>query len=468
MSTYDAINAAYGAGSATDLALQYRKKAREDQYKQDVGTFTKVRLDEANQAAQDATAAQDAIVQAQAQKRIDDQNKSIDDAATSAKLAHKAKRDEAKRLLLKNGFDGTNDQLEALLDNGEAVASANDFNTLTSQIKLKKGASAVAQVKALRDLAFDPNKHFSGITSARVGEHGAVDPKLLAETYKKEIIDQRPDYQNAGDLAYLKKLHESEGDRSAIEALLPNGTDAIDVAQTAAQKRVEDQRKLEANSLTNWQRMLATSQDKSSGYANMFDINQLKREGAVADLDKKLATARSIASGHDATRKDIEYFRQKSIDARLSETLMSAVTTNPMAVLNPDFRAKLVELQRTSPAAAAQIARIAGINLVGIDAGVNRKTLSTETSITPGLSVGGFQLTGDKTGKTSELSDLSDEEIERNFGIAAPYKNGAKKLKGPKQPAGGSPMKQNPKDGKWRSIVGGVVKTYNATTGKWE
>lgn len=442
MSTYDAINAAYGAGGATDLALQYRKKAREDQYKQDVGTFTKVRLDEANQAAAAAAAEQDAAVQEQVQKRINDETSAADSIKRKVSDANEVRKQQVMNAFLESWGDTPENRIKAqkLIDDGSKIVAGDNASVISfvnSNLN-NKHKNRNEQAKILRDYALSAPLA-AGFTESRTGSTGAMDSKTLAEAYKKEILDQRPDYQNAGDLAYLKKLHESEGDRSAIESLLPRGTDAIDVAQTAAQKRVEDQRKLEAGSLTNWQRMIATSTDKSKSYDWNADILSRKQkfQERMKGLDR--ANARTIQGMKGSQQQQLEQFKRAAMANENAKQRAELAALN--AIMNiPAYRKQYEDLSQNDPAGAERMLQVITMsNPALIAQGYRGKITEKTTQTSGGIDLPVVGNVGGSTSTTYAPSVASTADIDKAIGLFNTYKRDGKKPKKHITPASETP-----------------------------
>lgn len=376
-----------------DLALKYRKAAREDQYKQDVGTFNKARLDEANQAAQAAAAAKDAEVQADAQRLADEEARNAEEAARLQSAVVNYQRESTIKAARESGM--TEDQIADVLKRGDAVSNAEDAKALIDSavnpkiLPGKKGTGVAAQ-RALFEYLTNPQRKAAAYagTGEKTETRGAVNPKILAEAYKKKIIDTSPDYMDAGDIAYLQKLRESEGDRSAIEAILPKGTDAIDTAQIAAQKRIED-RYLKAQSPAMRQQLalIAGSTDKAMSREGQWDMQYaLRKMKDEADMARTKARIQGMLAAHgmdNAARERIAVYVQNMTTGRSQDALSTTIMTNPTILGSPKMQASVGKMLGLNPSqwkVAAQA--MANVLVPGFNQGAPETTLGVAT--TPG------------------------------------------------------------------------------------
>lgn len=376
-----------------DLALKYRKTAREDQYKQDVGTFNKARLDEANQAAQAAAAAKDAEVQADAQRLADEEARNAEEAARLQKAVVDSQREATIKAAREAKIP--EDQLADILKRGDAVSDAAGAEALiksTVNPKMLKGAkgTGVAAQRALFEYLTNPQRKAAAYagTGEKTETRGAVNPKILAEAYKKKIIDTSPDYMDAGDIAYLQKLRESEGDRSAIEATLPKGTDAIDVAQAAAQKRITDRYlKAQFPAMMQQNSLIAGSTDKAMSREGQWDMQYaLRQMKDKADMDRTKARIQGMLAAHgmdNAARERVAVYVQNMTTGRAQDALSTTIMTNPMVLGSPEMQARVGKMLGLNPSQwkiAAQAA--AAIMIPGFNQGAPETTLGVAT--TPG------------------------------------------------------------------------------------
>ena len=442
MSTYDAINAAYGAGSATDLALQYRKKAREDQYKQDVGTFIKVRLDEANQAAAAAAAAKDAEVQSTAQELADTETRLANELESLQRGVIDNQREATIKAARSSGM--TEDQIADVLKRGDAVSNAAEAKQLidsTINPAMLKGATVTGRAaqSAFFEYLTNPQRKAFSASGEKTEVRGAVNPKILAEAYKKKIIDTTPDYMDAGDSAYLQSLRGSEGDRAAIEAMLPKGTDAIDAAQAAAQKRITDRYiKAQTPAMMQQNALIAASTDKSMSREGQWDMNlamqKIKDDANMARTKARVGGMLAAHGMDNAARERVAIYVQNMQTGRSQDGLSTAIMTNPTILAMPEFQAKLGKMLGLNP---SQWKIAAQAMAAEMSPGFNQGAPSTTFGVTnvPGTP-GKF---GGLIGGTAPTTVLGQNPYAGSeIGAGKYLKHGRKPIKAPTGPRGES------------------------------